>query len=488
MRAGPRQATLAVVLAIIAAAIGLLWPTVTSLARRWSERDPPTYAHGWLVVAISAWLIARSARQVSGAPAPDWRLAILLSICSLFWLIAYRAGLEIVHQLMLPVLLFMAFSAALGFSSARRFAFACAYLYFSMSIWDIATGPLQAISVRAVKLMLAVAGVPAFVDGNFVNIPEGTFEVEGGCSGLQFFMVALALGALSGEIHRDRWPRRLSQVALAAAFAMVANWVRIFVVIVAGHATDMQHYLVQVDHYYFGWAVFAVAMAGFFWIESRRAADGISDAASVVSGPPRPLAAIAVGVIGLALGPLISLASPLRPAPAHTLSLPRVEGWAGPSTAAEDSAMQWAPSYPRADRQWLAGYADGDAWVQAFVAEYDDQHQDKELIGYDNSLREGLDLQLHDSRDLSSNRGPIRVLRLADAQGQRSLLAFYFAIGERRLVSGISAQLRYATASLAGPVSSRVVAVRARCARDCEELEHRLLKLLDAIDEPRKAT
>ncbi len=33
---------------------------------------------------------------------------------------------------------------------------------------------------------------------------------------------------------------------------------------VAGYLTDMQHYLVRVDHYYFGWALFAVAMAVFF--------------------------------------------------------------------------------------------------------------------------------------------------------------------------------------------------------------------------------
>ena len=51
-----------------------------------------------------------------------------------------------------------------------------------------------------------------------------------------------------------------------AVLSLLANWVRVYVIIEAGYLTNMQHYLVRVSHYWFGWGVFALALVGFFWL------------------------------------------------------------------------------------------------------------------------------------------------------------------------------------------------------------------------------
>jgi exosortase/archaeosortase family protein len=143
----------------------------------------------------------------------------------------------------------------------------------------------------------------------------------------------------------------LGLVAVSLAVAMIGNWLRVFFVIYAGYLTDMQHFLVQVDHYYFGWGIFILLMAPVFWfarrfepvesadepVSSREAinpASGVlegSSAATDISAPPATpgvkwLPWSALVFAGLAVAPLtwlVVLQMDSRPAPS---ALPAGQG------------------------------------------------------------------------------------------------------------------------------------------------------------------
>ena len=83
------------------------------------------------------------------------------------------------------------------------------------------------------------------------------------------------------------------QLALMAALAVLANWVRVYTVIEAGYLTDMQSYLVRVSHYGFGWAVFAATLVVFFWLVTRFGPDAAAEPAYAPSAPRRPISAAA---------------------------------------------------------------------------------------------------------------------------------------------------------------------------------------------------
>jgi exosortase/archaeosortase family protein len=99
--------------------------------------------------------------------------------------------------------------------------------------------------VHVVRAALRLTGVPSYFSGELVQIPAGVFEIQGGCSGLHYFIVGLAVAVLLGELRRDPWRTRLRWVLVGGALALASNWVRVYTIILAGHLTHMQSYLVS---------------------------------------------------------------------------------------------------------------------------------------------------------------------------------------------------------------------------------------------------
>jgi EpsI family protein len=474
--AAGRNALLAVLIALCCAL--LLWPTAQSLHALWTDSERRTYTHGYLVAGMSLLMLARAALSFD-RPVTDWRIALLLVPAGLAWLVAVRAGIELLHQVMLPAIAFTAIAATFGLANARRGAVACGYLYFATSVWEVFNSQLQGLSAQVVHVMLGASGIPVHAANNVLLIHEGSFVIDPGCSGMHFFIVALALAVAFGEWHRDTLKMRLLQVAVAAALALLTNWLRIYCVVVAGHLTDMQHYLVRVEHYTFGWCVFAVAMAAFFWFVSRLApAPGVRSRAAVENPRTGVLftgAAIALGA--LAVGPVFGLLDPPRPAAGVVSApLPELPGWSGPIAA----AAHWRPHYPRADRQEAGEYRRAGMAVAAFVAEYDVQRQGKELVGYGNSLFETL-VPADAGGVLDSRAGTIRWQKVLDAQGAEAVVAWQWRVGGRVYARGVSAQLGFGLASLQRPVRSSVTAVLARCAESCDRALAEATQLVEAL-------
>src|SRR5690606_1296824 len=109
--------------------------------------------------------------------------------------------------------------------------------------------PLQDITTAVVSRALDWTGITAHIDGYFVTIAAGVFEIAEGCSGMRYLTVSLALSTFYGLSWYARWRTRILLIAVAGAVAMVANWVRVYSLIVVGDMTDMQHYLIAESHY-----------------------------------------------------------------------------------------------------------------------------------------------------------------------------------------------------------------------------------------------
>ena len=461
----PVSAALPIVLLLMAAVNLLLAPTLVSLHGEWTDLVNLTFIHGYLIAALAVWLLVRAVNETFTAASPA-RLALLpLAALSLCWLLAQRAGLELVHQVLWPLVMLFAVCAACGWRNGLRCWLAFAILYCAIPVWGVGDNVLQSLSVFAVKWMLRFTGIATFVEGNLVHIPEGVFEIAEGCNGMHFLIVAVASAAMFGELHRDSFPMRVRQVLLAAALALLTNWIRIYVVVVAGHLTEMQHYLIRVSHYYFGWAVFAVCMSVFFWLVSRAPLSVQPQQAPALV--PQALfkryaaaALLAVAVVGI--GPAFkALAPAAAPAVDHAV-LPAVDGWQGPT----EPHIGWTPRYAGHDRAQLGEYRRAGLAVTAFIAEYDEQRQGKELVVYGNSLLDGLGARVTAESRVQLGNGEAVQLELREGRAG-SVVTYFFEIGATRRIHPLAAQLTYGLASLSAPVRSRIVAVRAQCAADC---------------------
>lgn len=441
----------------------VFWPSTGSLLVRWQDTVHRTYTHGLLVVALSLWMIWRGRARWSGTVRVFPAGVAVLVAPGFLWLIAYRAGLQIVHQALLPLIALAALATCFGPQLTRRIWLPVAYLYFAIPVWDAINPLLQWISVMAVRLMLRVCGIPAYFSGDTFNIPAGTFEIASGCSGLHFFVVATTIAVLYGEINNDGWKTRARLILLAAALAMVTNWVRVFIIVLAGHLTDMQHYLVSGEHYSFGWFMFAGVMLAYFIIVRRWPVTPPTDAPASGENWTKavPGAGLALAIAAMLPASALSMLDQnVAAAPGEMLPA-RVAGWDSSASRPGD----WQPAFKGADAEQRSGYRSAGHIVDAYVATYLQQRQNKEAIGYENSpLGAGLSAQ---GRTRTVSRGWLEV-RAQDPQGDDWLVWYVYRMDGRWYSKPLDLQLAYGVRSLfAAPLTS-VIVLRTPCSGDCE--------------------
>src|ERR1700758_3420427 len=100
---------------LIAIAVLVYWPSTAALWDFWID-DNHGGTHGLIVAPLSAWLLYRARFQLAAIPTrPSWFAGVLLVPGSLCWLVFWRAGIQELHLLMLPVLMGLAVWSALGF-------------------------------------------------------------------------------------------------------------------------------------------------------------------------------------------------------------------------------------------------------------------------------------------------------------------------------------------------------------------------------------
>jgi exosortase len=450
-----------------------LWPTTQSLALRWTDTVNRAYTHGALVVALCCFLIWHQREALARvALRPSWPGCVTGLALGILWLILLRAGVQIGHQALLPLIAFCAVWAAFGWPAMRWLRLPVLYAFFTVPVWDLLNPLLQWLSAIAVRGVLSLIDLPVYFDGLHFQIPAGVFEIAGGCSGLHFFIVGVAIAVFYGELHRDRPGTRVKLVALAIAMAMLTNWVRIAIIIVAGHLTDMQHYLVSGEHYTFGWAMFAVSMAIYFLIVRRWTAE--SAAAAPGSMPVTPMAPL-----GVALA-------------CATLALPGLWQWLDTNRASVESAARlplpatvagWREVPPRSEPR-PAEFINADGFeartfngdgepVDAYRAFYLSQEQGRELAGYANRPQ-GPDMRVR-SNALAPD-GRWREIKSQYFADDDWLVWVAYRVDDSRDVDALRAQLRYGVDSLRGNPLSTAWVIRTRCVPDCPAARQRLAR------------
>jgi exosortase A len=479
----PRSAgrgSLLVLAMLLALALVLFWPSIAGLAELWSHPERRTYQHGYLIAAIALWLLYRERRRVAAnAEGPSPALLLLAAVGGVAWAVAWNAGLQVVHFLLWPAVFWTAAAGALGLRAGGVLLLPVAYLYFAMPVWDALTPALQGATVLANNLFATVIGMPVLIEGNYIHIPEGSFEIAGGCSGLNYLIVGLAIAALLGEVNRDRPGRRLLLIAIGGGLALVSNWLRVFIIIFAGHVTDMDHYLVRVDHYNFGWVLYAFVLMLFFYVARKLPDSPVVPAADPsVATPARGLrpTPVMAAVVALGLGPLLAGSLRLTGAEADAHDVAVGVGQVELKDAVEwhsaPAIGDWVPVFPGAHAESLVEYSRGESRITAYTATYLRQSQGRELIGHDSRVEGGSRGRLALSGPMLASTDPVIEAMEAEWRGtgaSSALIWWTYRIGSRDFTSGLRAQLWYGLASLWSDPVSAIVALRSECRPDCAQ-------------------
>ncbi len=268
-------AALAALCAGLVGLVALFWPAAAKAVEVWSTTS--AYNHLFLVAPISLYVIWERRRTLARlAPAPALAAVAALPIFALPWLAGALAEIYEVQQFALVGMIDVLFVAVLGWPVSRALAFPLLYLWLLVPTGEFLLAGLQDLTTAAATWGLEQAGLPVYTEGILIETPSGRYRVETGCAGLNFLLAALAFALLFANLIYRGWLKRGLAVALALAIAIVANWLRVWGIIVIDHLTGNRTDIVD-DHLVYGWAFFAAVMAaamvlGLRWRDDDRPA------------------------------------------------------------------------------------------------------------------------------------------------------------------------------------------------------------------------
>lgn len=261
-------------LLVTAVSVILFFPTWIRLATQWLEFEQ-VLAHGLATALLFIGLLVfhpPKAASQSAPPGHQYRLAgcILLILVTLGWALIELVRIDTLSYLLLPAGLFSTAWALLGLSNALRFLPYVILLSLSLPLWADLIPALVAIASAVVSNWVRLFGMTALIEGNSITLPWGRLIIADGCSGIRYFAISILLAAVVSILNDYRWKGWLALVLAAMLIGLVANWVRIFILVVIGYETQMQSDLLT-DHETLGWLVYgAFILPALYFAPARR--------------------------------------------------------------------------------------------------------------------------------------------------------------------------------------------------------------------------
>lgn len=361
-----------------ASAMAVIWWTVS------------TYTHSLFIIPLVAWLIwQRRAEVLALVPSSYAPGLIFILAGGLLWMLGEAAGIALFRHAGLVFMIQSSVLALLGPSVTRGLLFPIFYLAFLIPFGDELVPVLQTVTAKLCMIFLGWAGIPAHIEGVFISIPTGAFEVAEACSGVKFLVAMVAYAALAANVCFRSWPRRIGFMAMALIVPVLANGVRAYATIHISYLTGNNGFAESFDHIIFGWVFFGIVLAIVMAIGWPFFDRGINDpwlgdwtmSATGPAGPTRwPFAAAALSMALVPLGWQSAMASRGRADVSHHVALPNVANWAQVSRV---QAFPWRPRFDGADQLVLGQYRDARGnRVDLSIAIYGWQAEGREIVGY----------------------------------------------------------------------------------------------------------
>ncbi len=454
---GSRILTVAV--AFLAVLTAIFHETLWSMVQIWERSE--TFAHGFLIAPIAAYLIWDKRAQLRATPAaPEYKGLLLLAALGFGWMVANVAGVLVVEQLAVVAMIPAGLLTLFGRRFVYVIVFPLAFLVLAVPMGEDLIPPLMNLTADFTVGLLRLTGIPVYREGTFFTIPSGNWSVVEGCSGLRYLIASVVGGVLYAHLTYRTMRKRAVFVLASILVPILANSLRAYMIVMIAHLSDMRLAL-GIDHLIYGWLFFGVVILLMFWVGSfwrDPPAPHVLYAGGV--GAPR---ALPIGAVMLALGATIitmgvwpvyasHLVAAGADAPAATVAPP--PGAAGWQAVAEE-VTDWRPRYLGADASFFQAYRKNGNTVALYLGYYHHQRQGAELINSQNVMVPQKDPVWEDvgavSQSVRANEHDISLRETQiRSRSQRLLVWDWFLIGEHHLSKPHMAKLLLARDRLLG--------------------------------------
>lgn len=460
---------LGLLLVALALLVSLFFETGRSIVSIWERSD--TFAHGFLIVPISLWLVwEKRAGLRHLTPAPTiWPLLLLIPLGA-GWLLGNLVDALVVQQFAFVGMLMATIWATLGNRVARWLAFPILFLAFGVPVGEGLIYPLMNFTADFTVGMLKLTGIPVYREGTFFTIPTGKWSVVEACSGLRYLIASVTLGVLYAYLTYTRWWKRLLFVLFAIGVPILANGLRAYMIVMIGHLSDMS-LAVGVDHLIYGWVFFGIIITimfliGAIWRDPQQAPPSPSPTGQRLVTRADHLRMLAALSLLAGMWPLasVALADRTGPVAAIDLAVPTPEGgWSLLGADVVEGSWDWRPHVVGADGSIYGFFGRAETTgrppigpVGLYLGVYRTQRQGAELVSTGNYMvhqkdSSWSDLAIVPRKVKIAGRGfRVEEHMLLSRQGQRLLVWTWYRVGDRHTANPYIAKLTEALSRLSG--------------------------------------
>ncbi len=432
------EMTLGILFVVLAAIIAAYYETAESIVAIWIRSD--TFAHGFLIIPISLWLVweKRAGLRIL-VPEPSFLPLVLMLPMGFGWLLGHLVDVLVVQQFAFVGLIVLGIWSVLGSRVARYLSFPLLFLFFGVPVGEGLIYPMMNFTADFTVGMLRLTGIPVFRDGTFFSIPSGNWSVVEACSGVRYLIASVTLGVLYAYLtYRYLW-KRLLFVGVSIVVPIIANGFRAYMIVMLAHMSDMT-LAVGVDHLIYGWVFFGIIITIMFFIGSFWSDPPQDAPVRTLEGARRSMGAALVAAVaailvaGLWPGVAWNLGTDAGDDKILLLQAAHPgEGW----RRSERNAWDWRPTIVGADGERYDFYDNaGPIPVGLYLGAYRTQRQGAELLNSQNQMV----VQKHPiwsdkeqtrrSIRLGSTEMQVNQSRLVSRSGQRLLVWNWYRIGE----------------------------------------------------------
>ena len=349
-------------------------PTGLDMVRIWVGSS--SYHHGLFVIPAALWMIViYGGRPATGGGGLSGLAIVALGVG--VWLLGRAAGVALIEQTGLVTLLIGSVGAVFSDRALVVWAWPLAFLYFLVPAGESVVPALQDVTARLIVAALNLFGFGVSIDGVVIDTSVGAFAIAEACAGLRLLIAALMISAIFAYTAFESWTRRIAFLLFAAFFAIFANALRAFLLIMAGILSG-KHTGVGPDHYVVGWALYlgvliVLALVGKRFADRRARPRTPSPA-------PRMLFMALMTAAGLVIAGAayahVVVDRPVDRAPPKMLTLLNAPGW-----RILPPPQNWRAGFDHADRSVAATYDSSGERVYVALAYFTHDRRGVEITG-----------------------------------------------------------------------------------------------------------
>lgn len=391
--AAPGWGRALVALVVVLLVTGLVYrETAIAIVTIWYRSE--TFTHAFLVPPIVLWLVWRRRHEVALiAPQPAAWVLLPLAGLALLWLLGDLTAVNSVTQYAFVAMLVLAVPLVMGLRVAYALMFPLFFLFFGVPTGEFLMPLFMDWTADFTVAALRLSGIPVAREGLQFVIPSGNWSVVEACSGIRYLIASVTVGALYAHLNYQSTSRRILFVIVSILVPVVANWVRAYLIVMAGHLSG-NTIAVGVDHLIYGWVFFGVVILLMFFIGARWSEPEPEPFARPVSSAlgtarsPHPGKLVLVACLGtlVLLGPLgMKLRMEARNHIGDvTLSAPPL--LSGPWQRVDGADLEFKPDFKNPSAESNVVYANAGAQVGLYVAYYRNQDYSRKLVSSNNVL------------------------------------------------------------------------------------------------------